>query len=81
MKKISLDFETFSECDIKKAGAWVYSKDKSTRVICMAYAVDDQAPNIWLPKDRYPDFLILFFRVGNMDSRSKATDSAYLSMA
>ena len=57
MKKISLDFETFSECDIKKAGAWVYSKDKSTRVICMAYAVDDQAPNIWLPKDRYPDFL------------------------
>ena len=58
MKKISLDFETFSECDIKKAGAWVYSKDKSTRVICMAYAVDDQAPNIWLPKDRYPDFLI-----------------------
>ena len=58
MKKISLDFETFSECDIKKAGAWVYSKDKSTRVICMAYAVDDEAPNIWLPKDRYPDFLI-----------------------
>jgi DNA polymerase len=58
MKKISLDFETYSECDIKKAGAWVYSKDKSTKILCMAYSIDDQTPNIWLPKDRHPDFLI-----------------------
>ena len=57
MKKISLDFETYSECDIKKAGAWAYAKHKSTRVICMAYAEGDSEPNIWLPKDRYPDFL------------------------
>ncbi len=57
MKKISLDFETYSECDIKKAGAWAYAKHKSTRVICMAYAEGDSKPNIWLPKDRYPDFL------------------------
>ena len=58
MKKISLDFETYSECDIKSAGAWAYAKDPSTRVLCMAYAEDEQAPNIWLPGDRIPDFLI-----------------------
>lgn len=58
MKKISLDFETFSECDIKSAGAWAYAKDPSTRVICMAYAEEEQAPNIWLPGDRIPNFLI-----------------------
>tara|TARA_B100000287_G_scaffold431612_1_gene489196 strand:- start:511 stop:2520 length:2010 start_codon:yes stop_codon:yes gene_type:complete len=58
MKKISLDFETYSECDIKSAGAWAYAKDPSTRVLCMAYAEDEQAPNIWIPgKNRIPDFL------------------------
>lgn len=57
MKKISLDFETYSECDIRKAGAWAYAQHPSTRVICMAYAEGDNAPKLWLPKDDLPDFL------------------------
>ena len=39
--KIHLDFETRSELDIRKVGAWVYSCHPSTEVLCMAYAVDD----------------------------------------
>ncbi len=36
--KIHLDFETRSELDIRKVGAWVYSRHPSTEVLCMAYA-------------------------------------------
>jgi len=57
MTKISLDFETYSECDIRSAGAWVYAKDKSTRVLCMAYAIEDEAPQLWLPNQPLPDFI------------------------
>lgn len=38
---VSLDFETYSECDLKKAGAWAYSKHPSTKVLCVAYAYGD----------------------------------------
>jgi len=57
MTKISLDFETYSECDIRSAGAWVYAKDKSTRVLCMGYAIEDEAPQLWLPNQPLPDFI------------------------
>jgi DNA polymerase len=33
---IYIDFETRSECDLKTAGAWKYSKHPSTEVLCMA---------------------------------------------
>lgn len=36
--RVSLDFETFSECNLKEAGAWVYSAHKSTEVMCIAWA-------------------------------------------
>ncbi len=39
--KIHLDFETRSELDIRKVGAWVYSTHPSTEVLCMAYALND----------------------------------------
>jgi DNA polymerase bacteriophage-type len=57
MTKISLDFETYSECDIRSAGAWIYAKDKSTRVLCMGYAIEDEAPQLWLPNQPLPDFI------------------------
>lgn len=44
--RINLDFETYSECDIRRAGAWAYSAHPSTRVICMAFAVDAGAPEV-----------------------------------
>lgn len=39
--KVTLDFETRSACDLKKAGAFVYSCDPTTDVICMSYKIGD----------------------------------------
>lgn len=39
MKKFYLDFETRSECDLKKCGAVVYAQHPSTRLMCMSYAL------------------------------------------
>lgn len=49
MVAISIDFETYSECDIKTAGGYNYAAHPSTEVICMAWAIDDEAPQLWLP--------------------------------
>ena len=45
---INLDFETRSACDIK-AGAWRYSRDDSTEVLCFAYRIDGGPIKIWSP--------------------------------
>nr|WP_216657355.1 hypothetical protein [Candidatus Hamiltonella defensa] len=55
MQKVSLDFETYSEADIKKWGAWGYACHPSTEVICMAYAIGESAPVLWLPGRLYPN--------------------------
>ncbi len=46
---IHLDFETYSECDLKECGAWVYSRHPSTEVLCMAYAINEGHPVLWTP--------------------------------
>jgi len=37
--KLVLDFETRSAVDIRKAGAWRYSEDPSTEVICLSFGM------------------------------------------
>ena len=46
---ISLDFETYSECDIRSSGAFAYADHPSTEVLCLAWAVDDKPPTLWTP--------------------------------
>ena len=48
------DFETASECDLKTAGVYNYAKHPSTRVLCMAYAVDDDEVQVWTPDQPFP---------------------------
>ena len=57
MQKVSLDFETYSEADIRKLGAWGYACHSTTEVICMAYAIGDGEPVLWLPGDDLPEFI------------------------
>jgi len=38
--KIHLDFETRSEVDIKKVGAWAYAKHPSTEIMCMGFGAN-----------------------------------------
>jgi len=47
--KCHVDFETFSECDLKKTGAYRYAGDNSTEVLCCAMAIDDEEPVVWFP--------------------------------
>ena len=55
--QISIDFETYSECDIKTAGGYNYAAHPSTEVLCMAWAIDDEEPQLWLPGDPIPQRL------------------------
>jgi DNA polymerase len=57
---IHLDFETRSECDLQEAGAYVYARHPSTRVLCAAYSYNGPGvePKYWaaaagkrMPKD------------------------------
>jgi DNA polymerase len=52
---ISIDFETRSTVDLKKAGVYVYADHPDTDVWCMAYAIGDEEPQIWVPGDPVPD--------------------------
>lgn len=52
--KISVDVESRSKVDLLAHGAYLYWSDPSAEVICMAYAVDDQEPELWLPGDPVP---------------------------
>ncbi len=42
-----IDFETRSVVDLKKAGVETYSMHPSTEVLCMAYAIGDEAVRVW----------------------------------
>lgn len=56
--QISIDFETYSECDIRTAGAYNYAAHPTTEVICMAWAIDDAEPQLWCPGMPLPIELI-----------------------
>jgi DNA polymerase len=45
--RVSIDIETLSECDLKKTGTHVYARHPSTRVLCLAYAIDDAPGKVW----------------------------------
>ncbi len=46
---IWLDFETRSECDLVRHGAYTYAQHPSTQVLCMAWAIDDGEVELWTP--------------------------------
>jgi len=55
---ISLDFETYSECDIRKAGAYAYADHSTTEVLCMAWMLDGAEPELWTPDMPAPQRLL-----------------------
>lgn len=54
-----IDYETWSECDIKTAGAMRYAQHSSTRVLMMAWhIIGDASPTeLWVPGQPFPDKL------------------------
>lgn len=47
IRKLHLDFETHSSCNIRDVGAYRYAFDPSTEILCAAMAFDDEEPVIW----------------------------------
>ena len=52
-----IDFETRSRVNLIKTGPRKYAECPDAAVLCMAYAIDDDDPVLWLPGDPYPDVL------------------------
>jgi len=46
-RHLHLDFETFSEVDIREVGAYRYANDPSTEILCAAMAFDNEEPVAW----------------------------------
>ena len=48
-----IDFETYSEADLKVVGAWLYAKHPSTQILCIGYQDEkDEEPKIYIPDGR-----------------------------
>lgn len=54
MKQIVLDFETRSDCDLKKSGGVKYAQDPSTEIICAAYKIGENETKLWKAIDGEP---------------------------
>lgn len=47
MSYMFLDFETFSEADLKKVGSYAYAEHPTTEVLICTYAFDDEPVQAW----------------------------------
>lgn len=61
MRKLVLDFETASACNLKEAGAWRYSEDITTDVISLSWCIDNNPIRTWFPGGETPDIHITAF--------------------
>lgn len=48
------DFESRATLNLKLVGAWRYTTNPSTEVLCCAYCVDDGPVQLWRPGDPVP---------------------------
>ena len=46
---IFIDFETYSEADLRVVGAQNYMEHESTKILVLGWAVDDEEPTSWMP--------------------------------
>lgn len=47
--EVHLDFETRSQCDLKKHGLHVYANHPTTEILVACYAFDDEPVKTWVP--------------------------------
>lgn len=54
LAELSIDFETASVVDLRRAGVHTYARHQTTRVLCMAYAFDDAPVQVWREGQPFP---------------------------
>ena len=63
MNTLYLDCETASQANLKKVGAFHYAEDPSTRVLCVAWALNDEPTQVWPAlRDNPPPMLLQLIR-------------------
>ena len=71
METLWLDFETRSRCDLRSRGVYNYCMDRSTSVLCMSYAFDDEEVVTWTPDQPFPQ------RVAEHTGQIRAHNAAF----
>lgn len=71
MSILWLDFETRSRCDLPSRGVYNYAQDRSTSVLCMSYAFDDEDVVTWTPDQPFPQ------RVAQHTGQIRAHNAAF----
>ena len=66
-----LDFETRSRCDLPSRGVYNYAQDRSTAVLCMSYAFDDDEVATWTPDQPFPQ------RIAQYTGQIRAHNAAF----
>jgi DNA polymerase len=61
---LHLDFETRSPVDLRRLGHDCYFADERTRVLCMAYAMEEGPVALWLPGQPFPELVLKHIRKG-----------------
>jgi DNA polymerase len=62
MTVLWLDYETKSECDLPAMGSYNYAMHPSTKMICAAYAFDDEDVQLWWAHEPAPPRLVDYFK-------------------
>jgi len=63
--RIIVDFETFSELDVRDVGAWAYAEHPSTEILCMSHGYPGKPKQIWHPGEEFPQYLIDHVEAGH----------------
>jgi DNA polymerase len=60
LEDMVIDFETYSECDLKECGATVYAQHSSTEILCMSYRTKDMPKaKVWVPgREPFPQLVL-----------------------
>ena len=64
MTVLWLDYESKSECDLLVKGSFNYARHASTKMLCAAYAFDDEEPQLWWADEPTPARLVEYFKSG-----------------
>ncbi len=62
MTVLWLDYESKSECDLLSRGAYNYSQHSSTKMLCAAYAFDNEDVQLWWAVEPVPQRLADYFK-------------------
>ena len=66
MTVLWLDYETKSECDLISLGSYNYGQHATTKMLCAAYAFDDEDVQLWWANEPAPARLAEYFKTGGL---------------